>query len=125
MISKALFELEIENNIPLLEQPDLPQGIKNVFLADTSEYNILTKTLLYIELANSKNPVGLYKCYNKDYFVPINSNFVKMINYPEPFTIYQGKENSPVHFVGNDSISIIIMPIHNRGIKEKLQSVVN
>jgi hypothetical protein len=122
IVNHLVFESEILPNIPTVEQPELPMGIKKVMIADTNDYNIITPTLFYIELANSKNPVKLFKCYNRNYIIPINSDFYKMLNYPEEFTILQAKENAPVHFI-NDAITIIIMPIHNKGIIEKLQDI--
>lgn len=123
MIPHVLFDAEITSSVITHEKTELPQAIKNVFTVDYSDYNIITRTQLYIELANAKKPVQLLKCNSKNYFVPVNDDFIKMLNYANYCTIYQGKENAPLLFV-NDSISAVIMPIWNNGIKEKLQNVI-
>lgn len=121
MVNHLLFESEILPNIPTKEQNELPRVIKNIFVADISEYNILTKTPF---LMNTIIPAQLLKCYNEHYITPVSIDLYKMMNYPETFTIYQRKENTPILFV-SDAITFLIMPIFNRGIKEKLQEIAN
>lgn len=122
MLPPPVYEEEIRKNLPVFERAELPGVIKNVFTDDTSAYNILTKTPLFIELPNHKKPTPLFKCVQKNYIIPMNDDFITMINYPESFTIYQAKALAPVHFV-SDAITAIIMPIRNNGIKEKIQEI--
>lgn len=122
MLPLPIFEDEIQKNLPVFERAELPGVIKNVFTANTSAYNILIKTPLFIELSKHKKPIPLFKCIKRNYIIPINDDFVKIINYIESFTIYQEKEIAPVHFVST-AITAIIMPIRNNGIKEKLQDI--
>lgn len=122
-IPKILFDDEILNNIPT-QETELPQCISNYFknISD-DDFNIISHTFLTMELPNGINAY-LYKNYKHNYFTPIDTNILKILNNIENYTPYQFKENTGIIFKHDTNmLDILIMPLHNQGIKEKLNKI--
>lgn len=116
--NKLLFEYEILNSLPT-EQKEIPTCIPATF-ATFENSSVLSETFLYLELNNII--VKLYQNYKYKYLTPVNTELLKILNNLTNFTPYQAKQNSPLLFK-NDFISVLIMPVYNGGIKEKIQTI--
>ena len=122
--NKMLFDYEIVNSLPTSNIPELPTCIVNHFEAFTeNETTVLSETFLLKELPQGVT-AKLYQNYIYDYFTPIDIQILKIFNFIENYTPVQYKENTSVLFKSDD-INILIMPLHNRGIKEDLKKIVN
>ena len=116
--NKLLFESEILSTLPTNQQTELPACIDKTFAAFEDNNNtILTETFLNIDLQN-KYTARVYQNYKYKYLTLINTDLLKILNNSVDYTPYQYKENSAVLYK-NDFVSCIILPIYNRGMKEK------
>lgn len=117
--NKLLFEIEIQNTLPT-EQKEIPQCIFDTFTAFENS-NILSETFLTIELPD--NITGrIYQNYKYKYLTLVNIELLKIINDIAHYTPYQFKENRAILYKNGD-INILIFPLYNRGIKEKIQTI--
>ena len=118
--NSLFFELEIKNKIPTTET-DIPSCIiKNFDYFENNETTVLNETFLQMELSNAT--ARLYQNIKYKYFTPVNIELLKIINNIADFTPYQYKQNTAILFK-NDYIKIIIMPLRNDNIKEKLTDI--
>lgn len=121
--NKYYFESEIKNNLPT-NPVELPTCIDNHFNAFTeNEPNVLSETFLLKELPQGIT-ARLYQNYKHDYYTIIDVSLLKIFNFYENFTPWQYRENTSVLFSASD-IDVLIMPLHNRGIKEELKNMIN
>ena len=121
--NKMLFEYEIMNSLPTSNITELPTCIVNHFKAFTeNDSSILSETFLLKELPQGIT-AKLYQNYRHDYYTPVDISILKIFNFIENYTPVQYKENSGVLFKSDD-INILIMPLHNRGIKEDLKKII-
>lgn len=120
--NKLFFEIEIQQKTPTQMALELPACIINTFnnfKDNTSE--ILAHTFITIQLNNMN--CYLFQNIKHKYLSPININLLHIINNIEDFTPYQQKQNSAILFK-NDFFEILLMPIRNTGIKEKIIDIV-
>ena len=116
----VFFELEIKNKIPTAET-EIPDIIIKTFdYYENTETTVLYETFLLMELQDKT--ARIYQNYKHNYFTPIDSELLKILNNLQDFTPYQAEQNKAVLFK-NDFVQSIIMPLHNKGIKEKLQDI--
>jgi hypothetical protein len=116
-LPEMLFTSEIQNNLPTEERP-APDCIAKTFLIFENQPNPMIDTFLSIELNNCKN-ARMYQNYKYKYITLIDNDLLKIIYNGSNYTVDSIKENSCLLFKNID-ISILLFPLHNKGISEKI-----
>lgn len=116
--NKLFFEIEIQAKTPTQAAPSLPTCIINILDSfKNSQPEILTHTFLTMNINNMN--CYLFQNIKYKYITPINNDVLNIIKNIEDFTPYQLKQNFAILFK-NDFFDIILMPVRNDEIKEKL-----
>ena len=120
IVSKLVFETEIKNTLPTVVI-DLPSCIPTTIKGfSDNESVILSHTFLTMQLNNID--ACLFQNIKYKYITPIDNKLLSILNNIEDFTPYQIKENTSVLFK-NEDISVLIFPLFNRDIANKLKSI--